>query len=75
LHNLFLIRRLRRATNKGLDAFFKFSARQKYAALTRLTYDANVRAEADYVPFVSAARMRFTQAHHIADVNFQRHGD
>jgi hypothetical protein len=32
------------ASDKGLDAFFEFAARQKNAALARLANDANVCA-------------------------------
>jgi len=55
----------RLARYEFLYAFFKFAARQQNAALTGIARHANVRAEPHDRPFVTAARMRFTQAHHI----------
>ncbi len=59
--------------NKRLDALFELAARQQNAALTRLADDANIRAQAHDLPFVPAARMRFTQPYYVTHINFQRH--
>jgi hypothetical protein len=41
--------------------------------LARLANDANVRTQADDLPFIAATWMRLAEPHHIAHLNIHHH--
>ena len=57
----------------GFESLGEFTPRQKDAPPAALTFDTDIRAEADDGPFVGAARMLFAKAKMIVETQVGKH--
>jgi hypothetical protein len=57
----------------GFVLLVELAAGEKDATFAALTYKANVSAEADYFPFIRSARVLFSKANNVADLNLYEH--
>ena len=57
-----------------LQPFVERAARQHHPAAAGEAFQANIGANAGDAPFITAARVLFTQADNIAGLNMDRHG-
>jgi hypothetical protein len=55
--------------NPLLNSFFKLAAGQHHAAITAQTAQPNIRADAEHLPAITAARMPFACLDNIANFN------
>jgi hypothetical protein len=57
----------------GLGAFGQFAPGEQDAMLTARAHQANIRAEPDNDPIITAARMRLAHAHTIIELQIGQH--
>jgi hypothetical protein len=55
-------------------AFRKLTAREHNSMLTPFAFQSNIRAQANYSPFIRAARMRFSQTQMVVQLQVRKHG-
>jgi hypothetical protein len=57
----------------GLETLVELPAWQQDTPAAAVADETDVRADADNVPFIAAARVLFPQADYIANVHFNKH--
>jgi hypothetical protein len=59
--------------DKGLDAFLELAAWQQHTMVALAAFDADVGPQAYHPPLITAARVWFSQANYIAQLDLHDH--